>query len=326
MNGVLFLPAALGVWEIVLIVLGALAFLGIFWLILFGEVLYHILLVRTTKKKWPRGVSWPKNPDYVKLFNMGKAWREAHLSAIREVTCQSGKLTLHGEYYDFGSDKCVIILPGRTESAWYDAAFGEPYEKAGYNVLCPDPRAHGLSDGRYNTLGFKECRDNIAWAKYLHDELGQKEIFLHGVCIGSESACFTLAEPDCPEYITGMCGEGMFRTFYATFVTHLQEKGHKPFPSGIMGMFFLWLHTGVDVWHDGPEKRLPLVKKPVLMLHSREDIYSLPEIAVKLYESIPAGKKQLIWFDTGFHSMIRSWTEENREKYDRVIAEFLKDI
>ena len=41
MNGVLFFPAALGVWEIVLIVLGALAFLGIFWLILFGEVLYQ---------------------------------------------------------------------------------------------------------------------------------------------------------------------------------------------------------------------------------------------------------------------------------------------
>ena len=75
-----------------------------------------------------------------------------------------------------------------------------------------------------------------------------------------------------------------------------------------------------------PEKRLPLVKKPILMLHSKEDIYSLPDIAVKLYESITAEKKEMVWFDTGFHSMIRSWSDENREKYDRVIAAFLEDL
>jgi len=68
------------------------------------------------------------------------------------------------------------------------------------------------------------------------------------------------------------------------------------------------------------------VKKPVLMLHSKEDIYSLPEIAEKLYASITAEKKKMVWFDTGFHSMIRSWTDENREKYDRAIAEFLEDL
>ena len=325
MRQIVFCPLALSAWQIILIIVGILAFLGIFWLILFGEVLYHILLVRTTKKKWQRGPSMD-DAKYMRLYKMGEAWREEHLSYIRQVTVKSGKLTLAAEYYDFGHDKCVIILPGRMETAWYCAFFAEPYMKAGWNVLAADPRAHGLSEGRYDTLGFRECRDVIAWAKYLHDELGMKKIFLHGVCIGSETACFTLAEPDCPEYITGMCGEGMFKNFYATFVTHLEEKGHKPFPSGIMGMFFLWFHTGVDVFHDGPEKRLPLVKKPVLMLHSREDIYSLPEIAEKLYASATAEKKEMVWFDTGFHSMIRSWTPENREKYDRVIAEFLNEI
>ena len=326
MKLIVFCPAALSAWQIVLIVAGALAFMGIFWLILFGEVLYHILLVRTTKKKWQRGPSMPDDKNYMKLYTYGEAWRKAHLSNMRDVRTKSGRLTLAAEYYDFGSDKCAIVLPGRMETAWYCAFFAEPYEKAGWNVLCIDPRAHGLSDGRYNTVGFRECRDVIAWAKFLHDEMGIQKVFIHGVCIGSEGACFTLAEPDCPDYVVGMCGEGMFKNFYATFLTHLEEKGHKPFPSAIMGMFFMWLHTGSDVWHDGPEKRLPLIRKPILMLHSREDIYSLPEIAVKLYDSVTVKKKELVWFEHGAHSMIRSWSSENREKYDRVIADFLKDL
>ena len=107
--------------------------MGIFWLILFGEVLYHILLVRTTKKKWQRGPSMPDDKNYMKLYTYGEAWRKAHLSSMRDVRTKSGRLTLAAEYYDFGSDKCAIVLPGRMETAWYCAFFAEPYEKAGWN-------------------------------------------------------------------------------------------------------------------------------------------------------------------------------------------------
>ena len=37
--------------------------------------------------------------------------------------------TLIGEYFDFGKDRCVIILPGRCESLMYSYYFAPPYEK-----------------------------------------------------------------------------------------------------------------------------------------------------------------------------------------------------
>lgn len=74
------------------------------------------------------------------------------------------------------------------ETCLYGDYFAEPYEKAGYNVLTIDARAHGLSDGHFNSLGHHESKDTCLWAKYLHETYGIEEVVLHGVCIGSSVA------------------------------------------------------------------------------------------------------------------------------------------
>ncbi len=315
----------MGFWGWFFLILGiAVLLFGVLPVLVLPGVLYRVLLVRTSKDKWKREPSMPVE-EYLKLFEKGQEWRSAHLSAKVDVHIQNEGLNLYGEYFDFGHDKAVIILPGRMETCLYSCFFAAPYEAAGYNVLTIDNRAHGLSDGRYNALGYQEYRDVIAWAKMLHDEKGIEKIVLHGVCIGSSCAVFTLTAPECPEYVLGMVGEGMYACFNATFRTHLEHQGHRYYPLGPITLWYLKLFTGADVKNDGPFKRLPLLRKPILMLHSREDIYSLPEKAVELYESITAPKK-LVWFDTGGHSMIRIHTEENRVKYDAEIREFLQQF
>ena len=312
----------MGAAEIVLLIAAIAVGFGIVSLLILSYILYSVLLVRTSKKKWQRGPSMPEVPEYKKLYDCGADWRLRNASKKEDVSIRNGRFSLYGEYYDYGSDKAVIILPGRMETCYYSAFFAEPYEKAGYNVLTIDPRAHGKSDGRYNSLGYKEWSDVIAWAKMLHEEKRIRMIVLHGVCIGSSAACFTLTNDLCPDYVAGMVGEGMYTCFNATFRTHLEHQGHRYFPIGNLAMMYLRIFGGANVVTDGPFKRLPLLKKPILMLHSREDIYSLPEKAEKMYETIKAPKK-LVWFATGGHSMIRIHNEENRIRYDEAVRRFL---
>lgn len=311
--------------KIALIILAIIAANGLIFLFLMGWILYSILLVRTSKKKWAHGPS-EHDPEYDVMYGEALAWRDAHMDRMQKVSVKNGRLNLCGEYYDLGFDKAVILLPGRTETCRYSCFFAEPYEKNGYNVLIIDNRAHGDSDGVFNTLGFKEYKDVLLWAKMLHDDKGMKTVFLHGVCIGSSTACFVLASKNCPDYITGMTGEGMYTTFYATFLEHLIERGHKPFPMGHMAMLELLLFTGANVFTDGPVKRLPKVKKPVLMLHSREDIYSLPDKAERLYASLTTETREMVWFETGAHSRIRVHSAENRARYDAAISDFLTKL
>ena len=64
-------------------------------------------------------------------------------------------------------------------------------------------------------------------------------------------------------------------------------------------------------------------RKPILFLHSREDPYSTPDQAEKLFEKCKSPNKRLVWFEKGRHSRVRV---NAPEKYDNTIIEFLKDL
>jgi fermentation-respiration switch protein FrsA (DUF1100 family) len=62
---------------------------------------------------------------------------------------------------------------------------------------------------------------------------------------------------------------------------------------------------------------------PLLMLHGREDVFSLPAKAELLYALSPSAHKKLVWFDHGMHSHLKIVAPE---KYDAVVGEFIKSL
>lgn len=306
-------------WIIVL----ALFFLVIAPFVVLSGVLYSVLLVRTKPEKWDREVSLPDDPEYIAMYHEGLDWGKRYSAFCREVTTESDGLRLAGQFFDFGFDRAVIILAGRMESCLYSYYFSEPYRAAGYNIMAVDNRAHGYSEGRVCSLGYREYRDVLAWGRMLHDGLGMKEVYLHGVCIGASTALFALISPDCPDYFSGMTSDGMYVTFGESFKNHMIEQHRPLFPIFYLTMAWIRVVSGADVVWDGPKYRIGALKKPILMIQSREDIYSLPERAEELYRDCGAEIKQLTYFDRGAHSRVRC---NAKERYDAVIADFLRRI
>ncbi|MBR0436684.1 MAG: alpha/beta fold hydrolase [Clostridia bacterium] len=307
---------------ILCILAGAFVF-GLLPFLIMGAVLWCKLLVRTSKKKWGRECSIPDDEEYRRMFEIGIAWDEAYKACKRPVEIKSGRFRLVGEYFDFGCRRAVIIIAGRMESLLYSYFFAEPYRAAGYNVLVIDNRAHGESDGVISSLGYREYRDILNWSALLHDTLGNDTVFLHGICIGCSTALFTLTSPKCPDYLVGMAAEGMYKTFGVSLEKHFEERNKPMFPLGYITMFYLWLFGGANVVTDGPYKRIRTMQKPLLMLHSLEDPYSLPENAKKLFASCPSKDKRIVWFPHGGHSRLRI---VDMERYDAEIRAFLTDM
>ena len=302
------------------ILLAALFVFYIFPMFFFSWAIYFILFVRWPKTKWQRECSMPNDPEIKEMFDIGMKWAEDNEAYKKEVRTKSGKLNLAGEYFDFGNDKAVIILAGRTETLLYSYYFAEPYKDSGYNVLVIDNRAHGLSDGKRGTIGKMEAVDIRAWGKMLHEEFGVNSIVLHGICIGSSAAVNVFTEPECPDYFTAIVAEGMYVTFYESFKNHMIEGKHPNFPLTYLCMMYIRLLSHVNVVSDGPIYRIDRMKKPVLFMQSREDNYSLPEKAELLYNKCGASVKKLVYFDKGAHSHIKI---NAPEKYDETIKEFL---
>lgn len=286
-----------------------------------AKKVYQNILVRTDENKWRRANSYPPNPEHTHMFELGMQWGRENAAHMRPVEIENEGLKLAGEYFDFGAERCVIIFPGRTETLYYSYYFAEPYVAAGCNVLVVDPRAHGLSDGKYNCCGTKEFSDVLAWTVFAHETLHNREIVLHGICVGGASVVLAAARPEFPPYVSHLVVEGLFATFKESFKLHMKAEGKPVFP--VMNEIF-WIakrESGVDVAKNAPIRYIDRVKTPILFLHGTKDTFSLPKRAEQLYAKCTAPKK-LVWMDKGSHSHLRI---NNTEVYDGAIREFLAE-
>jgi len=284
---------------------------------------YRTQLVKTDKKKWGRECSAPDNEEQLAMWNAGVEWAEANRQQVTEVEIENDGLKLYGEYFDFGGDRCIIIIPGRCECLMYSYYFAPPYKEAGFNVLVIDTRCHGKSDGVYNTIGVKESGDVIAWSRFAVENLGNREVWYHGICIGTASAIFALTNENCPDYVKGFVTEGCFVSFRETFKRHMMVDKRPLFPVLDLVMLHINHYTKTNVYRDKPIKEIKKIKKDarVLFLYGEKDVFSIPEKSGQLFEACSAEDKKIVWFSKGGHSHLRI---NNTEKYDQAIIDFFK--
>lgn len=308
--------SSIGVWIVIFLALGIGFYL--FSVAYASRCIYIQTLKRKDKNSWS-GLMPDAPLEQVLMDKDGMAWAEAHKEYAAEHMIERDGLRLFGEYYDMGYGRTVIILSGRTESRRYGYFFAPPYEAAGYNVMVLDPRAHGKSDGEYNTVGYEEGLDALEWAKYAHDKLGASEVIFHGICIGAHAGMRAITAKECPDYVAGLVTEGMFVSFWESMKNHIIEK--KRYMPPVMSCVDHWAkkYTGHSM-KEGPERLIGGMKKPLLMLQSKEDPYSTPECAQRLYDMCPSENKRIVYFEHGGHSLLR---HVDREKYDGSILEFV---
>ena len=305
---------------IVLGLLGGALFMYVALTFMISCIIYTKLFVRTSKDKWGRTVSW-KDEELESMFAQGKEWGLKYDQYRKSVEITSEGLHLVGEYFNFGNKRAVIIIPGRSESGTYSYYFSEPYRISGFNVLAIDNRCHGLSDGKYNTLGLKEYKDILNWAKYLVENEGIEEIYMHGICIGSATAIHLLSRDDVPSYFKGVTCEGTYTTFKELFDNQLIKRNKPTFPHTMEVLGLVALHAGKSLKKNSPIREIDKVKVPMLFLYSKQDSYAKPEKSLELFNKVKAPKR-LEWFPTGEHSHIRI---HNTKEYDEAIIRFLKD-
>lgn len=315
----------MGILGIVLTVIAVLLLGGAIAMLCYtlpiAKRVYLEQLVRTSPEKWGRSCSAPDNEEQKAMWEDGIKWADKNRARAREVQIENDGLQLYGEYFDFGADRCVIILPGRCESLMYSYYFAPPYERAGFNILVVDSRCHGKSDGKYSTVGVKDGRDVLAWARLMVDRFGNSEIWFHGICIGTSAAIFAMTDKDCPDYIKGFVTEGCFVSFRETFKRHMMAEKRPLFPVLDLVMLLLNRHGGINVYKDKPIAAVKRLRPEtrVLFLYGRQDIFSIPEKSRKLFDACTAEDKKLVWFDEGGHSHLRI---NNTEKYDNAIIDF----
>ena len=283
---------------------------------------YNSTLRRRSLDQWSRERPSDLDEEAAKMYDIGIKWGEENAAFKKDVHIVRDGLNLYGEYYDFGGKRCAVILSGRTETLKYGYYFAIPYARSGCNILVLDPRAHGKSDGEFNTVGFEESRDITAWVNHIRAEYGVHSFIYHGICIGAAGGMLSLTADDAPDCVEAIVTDGMFPNFGESMKNHLIEKKKPVFIFYDLINGWMKHYTGHSM-NFGPFNVIHKLNKPVLMLYSKEDLYSKPEYAKKLYALAGSDEKELVWFPHGRHSMLRV---TDTERYDTAIENFIKKL
>lgn len=83
------------------------------------------------------------------------------------------------------SNRWVIFVHSYRTSKEAFKNYTDVYFEKGYNVLSPDNRAHGKSDGKYIGMGYIDRKDLSKWIDYVIENDNEAEIVLHGVSMGA---------------------------------------------------------------------------------------------------------------------------------------------
>ena len=308
--------------KIILYISLGIVLFSAFMYVLFAFVAAYFVYTKTLKRQSPQ--QWSREPVLEglekQMYEEGLEWYRENAAQKHELQLERDGLKLFGEYYDLGNERCAIVLAGRSESLVQGYYFAQPYSKNGFNMLFLDPRAHGLSEGEFNTVGFEESRDIIAWAELIHNEFGVKSIVLHGICIGAAAGILALTSDVCPDYIDGIVTEGMFTTFGESLKNHMIEKKKPLFLTYQFINMWMKHYTGYRM-DFGPIDVISKQTKPIMFLQGRKDIYSLPQYAQEMYDLCPAQIKLITWFDEGAHSLLRP---VNKEQYDQAVTRYIE--
>ena len=92
------------------------------------------------------------------------------------------------------SNKWVIAVHGYTSQGTYMASYAQNFYDMGYNIIIPDLRGHGKSEGTYIGMGWDERFDIIDLINYINDNFKDSQIVLFGVSMGAATVMSTSGE------------------------------------------------------------------------------------------------------------------------------------
>lgn len=144
----------------------------------------------------------------------------------RYISAYDGTI-LHGIAAKNSGSRWAIIMHGYDSEGKNMSDCAEQFHAQGFNVLLPDQRGYGLSEGRRTSMGEKEHYDLIEWIKRIISDENASEIVLYGVSMGAATVMLT-AGHKLPRQVCAVIEDCGYTSVYDEFKYNLKRMFHLP--------------------------------------------------------------------------------------------------
>ena len=226
-------------------------------------------------------------------LNDAQKWLEEKSNYSDKYIESYDTLQLHSYVVTQNSNKWAIVVHGYGGSGKLMSDKSKYFYDMGYNVLIPDLRGHGKSEGDYIGMGWKDRLDIISWINFIIKEDPNAEIVLHGTSMGAATVLMTSGE-NLPSNVKAIVADCAYTSAWDEFSYQLETYLKVP------SYYILNVTNMVTKLKAGYSLKeasaLECVKKatvPILYIHGDKDKFVPYSMMDKLYDATISPKEKL---------------------------------
>lgn len=256
----------------------------------------------------PRDPRWDETEP--RIHREGRSWAQLGMG-FRILNIQSTDgLTLSARALmaSGGGHRWAICVHGYADSHLGVGPYALRYHRQGWNVLMPDQRCYGLSEGSQISWGYLERLDLIGWISLLIRRDPQAEILLHGVSMGAATVLMATGGP-LPTQVKCAVSDSSY-TSMEQELHHVLTRYRRSLASGIdlpAGVALALLRQtvlrrdGYDIREVSPLRAVERSVTPTLFIHGGHDLLVPPAMMPRLYQAAACPKARM-WIAEGEHA------------------------
>jgi fermentation-respiration switch protein FrsA (DUF1100 family) len=214
----------------------------------------------------------------------------------------------------------AIIVHGygcTQENSYYLASH---YLAQGYDVLTPDLRSSGKSEGRFVTMGLRESGDIVGWAQEIAARNPEARIVLHGVSMGAATVMMAGASDALPVQVAAVVEDCGYTSAYDLLAYQMEISFRLPsFPGMNLLDWRCRSRAGFSLREAAPIEAVRHARVPMLFIHGTADTLVPASMAEKLYAACTS-EKELLLVPEAIHSAA---SQKDAARYDRTVMSFL---
>lgn len=203
-------------------------------------------------------------------------------------------LNLYGLVISQDSDKWVIIVHGYNGYGLQMADTAKKFYDAGFNILLPDCRGHGKSEGNYIGMGWHDRLDILKWIQFILKNNPGAKIILYGLSMGAATVLMASGE-NLPKNIKCIIEDCAYTSVIDEFSYHYDKIFGLPrFPFLNITDYICKKKAGYKLSEASCVNQLRKCKTPVLFIHGEKDNFVPTSMVYKLYENANCPKEIFI--------------------------------
>lgn len=254
-------------------------------------------------------------------FETDFSWIESSQPKNIYIKSRDG-LKLHAYAVEHpGTRRWLILCHGYMSCAKSMSCLGEAFYDMGFNVLLPDARGHGESEGKYYGMGWHDRKDVLRWVAYLNKIYHHPPMALYGISMGGATVMMASGEklPKNVEIIIEDCG---YTSIDEEFTFNLKNIFKLPkFPFLYLASMVTKMRAGYSLLTDGSAlKQVAKSVTPTLFIHGSDDHFVPTYMVNKIYDAAKCPKEKLVI--QGAEHGLSSWVAP--DIYKKKVKEFVE--